>query len=866
MPLNATDLDTGAFMLGDVYVTVVFFESQGSVSTEDWDNTQRDEVKVKINDALQWWEDALAQQTSVPNQTLNFQIDYQYADNPIPVNVEPIANKASDLADWVGPFLDTVGAERTSYIENDVRRFNNSQRIAHDTNWAFTIFVINSQNDADGLFAPGSVRGGFSLAGGSFFAIPSTRPTSSMSHEVAHQFWAMDEYTGSGGTYTDTRGYYNTQNTNAIDGAPVDAPHQDSLLGNQTEIATVYPLHTSSTSSFESIGWKDSDGDGIFDVFDVPISFSASSTYDSQTSQLHIVGKGAIGVLPNMNSWGQQSSMTINKLSYVEYRVDGGDWQTGPTIDDYTADLDFSLAMPDSGQHTVDVRLVDKTGAIYSDVFHASTADIGSTAVHGVTGFVAFDQSGNGSFDTGEQGLAGWNVQLANPQGQPIASQVTIDPDDYYHTQVLTDAINGVTLRSVGESIQQGYDYVSTRDSSLTSTGQLGFFNYINNAWSNLWSYEHQLKISFDTPVSRVAIDAIGHADGDVGILELYDASGNLLDRYTTGSLANGESETMTVELPTANAAYAIARGALDPSGDRTRVPKSVALDNLVVGRPSSTVTNAMGAFTLPVDDSGNYQVIVTPPTGQEAYFDTSSPINVSLASDSQLTGLGFVTSIAAASWHNPILSSDVNHDNVVDQNDASMLLDELLTHASTGGSQQIANTHTTNDPYFDVNGDGRLSNSDFLELLDALADQSASQTSLAGEPIQVQLTTSPTTSNPTTSSTALTVEAESSDPLPATSIASTTDFIPMMADNVSTPLTTPIQSSSETNTSPEPPLASEGSEAALTSDSQLNDTILSQTSQSSPAQRSQESTTLDSIDEAFADPELAWSIQDDLL
>ncbi|MEW4453879.1 hypothetical protein AB1L30_14490 [Bremerella sp. JC817] len=865
VPYNATALDTGEFMLGDITVTVVFFESVGSDNTETWTNQHRTEVKGKIEEALQWWEDTLALQSSV--HTLNFEIDYTYADNPIEVNVEPISNRADDLEAWVGPFLSEVGVSRSGIVENDVRQFNHTQRVANDTNWAFTIFVINSDNDADDLFpSNSSVRGAFSLAGGSFLAVPSGRPASTIAHEISHQFWAMDEYASTSSTYDSTRGYYDTQNTNAVTGNPDVNSRESTLLGNQTELAAAYAAHTSSTSSLESIGWKDSDGDGLFDVFDVPIAFSAESSFNAETSQLRITGLGEIGVLPNQNSWGQQTSVTINRLDRVEIRVDGGEWQTAQVIDDYTVTLDLTLTMPDSGMHVVEVRLVDATGLITSDIFTASTAHIDSSIVDGFSGYLSYDANGNGVHDQGEQGLAGWTVELVNNQGQAVATQVYVEPDNYYNTETLSNPINGVTLRVLGDDLPEGYDLAATITSSLASTGTLGFGNYNNGSWSNLWSYERQLEITFDSPVSRVAIDAIASANGDIGYLELYDANDNLLARYSTSAMSAGEVETMVVEIETANAAYAIARGALSPTtNDRSRTAKYIGLDNLVVGRPNTTKTDAFGAFSLPVDVDGNYRLMVTPAGGEESFYAIPAEMNVVLGGASATSRLAFSTTIASTSWHNPIAQGDINGDGEVDLNDLDLLLDEFRT-PSTGtivsrSVRELTDAHQSSDLYLDIVADGYLDNRDLIRLLNILSSQQSSDASFDGESTQIHISArSSSQSNSSTGGGNIVVESEPG-------ITFDSEIASDFAASSSTMIVLNPQLSSSASTS------IGAGEGQLIEAAQPTGGIIPQTTLSldqllayseDAASDAEASFDDDAVDTLLADLDVAWALEDD--
>ncbi len=757
VPLNAQPLDTGEFMLGDVSVTVVFFESDGSVdaNTENWNPTHRNEVKQRIEEGLQWWVDTLALQSSV--HELNFEIDYTHADNPVPIGIEPITHVANDFPLWVGEFLDYVGAERTDKIDNDVRMFNHSQRVANDTNWAFTIFVINAENDTDEFFpANSSVRGAFSIAGGSFIAVPSRRPASTIAHEVSHQFWAMDEYAGSG-HYEDTRGYYNTQNTNAVDGHPFPNTIETSLLGSSTPLMAAYDAHISSTESFESVGWKDSDNDGIFDVFDVPISFSATSQFDPTTNQMRINGSAEIGVLPNQNSWGLQNSVTINRLSHIEFRLDGGQWLAGPDIDDYADDFDFLIQLSDANAHEVEVRIVDSTGLIQSQSLVASTEHIDSTDVHGFTGYVTYDENEDGIFNPGEAGLAGWTVEVVDQAGNPQQTQTIIEPDDYTQNDIFYDKINGIRLIAEGSEIDSDFADVSSRISSISSTGTRGFYNYSGSSWSNVWSEKRQLKMIFDTPVSFVSIDAIAEVDGDVGILELYDADDNLLGRYTTSPMQAGTSETMVVQLDSAQAAYAIARGHLTESDDPRRTLRYVGLDKLQVGRPHAVETNSLGAFTLPFDIDGNYRLRVTAPGGNDAYFTSLPETDVSLTSTAGTSRVAWSVSIADDSWHNPLVQADVNHDGSIDSNDFDLILGELVTPQFTAGAPQASRVldggHLPGDPYLDVNADGRFDKLDLLVVLDTMAWQAKSQQPLSPEPADLAVYKATPVASVTTSS-----------------------------------------------------------------------------------------------------------------
>ena len=67
LPFGAHAHDTGEFMLGDVVVTLVAMESDGSLdpNLEDWNQEHLDEVTSRVAEGLAWWEDTLEVYTPI---------------------------------------------------------------------------------------------------------------------------------------------------------------------------------------------------------------------------------------------------------------------------------------------------------------------------------------------------------------------------------------------------------------------------------------------------------------------------------------------------------------------------------------------------------------------------------------------------------------------------------------------------------------------------------------------------------------------------------------------------------------------------------------------------------------------------------
>ena len=88
-------------MLGDVWVTVVLLESNGTIDAnrEDWTLTERNNVKSQVQQGLQWWQDTLAAHPRLPvtsKEPVAFHMDFTYADNPVATGYEPITRSSNE--------------------------------------------------------------------------------------------------------------------------------------------------------------------------------------------------------------------------------------------------------------------------------------------------------------------------------------------------------------------------------------------------------------------------------------------------------------------------------------------------------------------------------------------------------------------------------------------------------------------------------------------------------------------------------------------------------------------------------------------------------------------------------------------------
>ncbi len=714
-PWGASSLDTAEYLLGDVGVTLVLMESQGSASSEDWTTESIEAVKVKVAEGLQWWEDTLANQSTV--HSLNFVFDTSYADNPVPTSVEPIARTSNTYVTWVNEFLTYVEANTGETISTDIRHFNDGQREALSTHWAFTIFVVNDENDEDGQFAAGgSFSRAFAFPGGQFYVSPAGRPAATFAHELGHIFWARDEYSGAG-SYLDQRGYYDAQNWNAADNPTPGFQQVDSIMASGTLMANAYAQHVSSPSSLEMIGWRDSDQDGIFDVLDVPHRLQGTGAFNSATGRYEFVGSASVQALPNLNSSGQHNDIVLNKLDIVEYRIDSGAWQTLQTPGTYEADLNLSIpAGPAVQEVEIRTRSTDAgTGQTVatSNVFWGRTDVVTTTAEPGIRGVVWNDENEDGTWATGEEVLAGRQVQLVDAAGQAVELASYLEPDDFDDSDTLNVENPAITLSPIGSDV--GNVPVVSRESQYASTGSRVFANHswgqasVTTGWADS---KRELRITFPDPVTYVSIDAVADTNGDYGRLEVYDASDQLLARYTTDALDQGQVETMALGRATADIAYAIASGHADTD---------VQLDRLQVGPDSVVTTDAQGAYWLSWLPPGEYRLKVT---GQGNWV-TTAPGNgvhtVVLTANEERGQVDFGQKAAAGTpWQNQLTPHDVNQDTVLSPLDALLVINDL----NLNGARLLPESPSEGEeppPFPDVNGDGYLTPADALAVINAL-------------------------------------------------------------------------------------------------------------------------------------------------
>ncbi len=704
LPYGAMDADTGEYMLGTVAVTPVFLESNGQrdPNTENWTTAHKNEVLAKIVDGFDWWKQLLATKTNV--HTLDFVIDRTYVDQPVPTVYEPINRPSDDYALWTQEFLMRVGFDQTNDLEANIRAFNNSQRLKAGTDWSFTMFVVNSQNEQDGTFAPGgSFTRAFAFAGGLFNVIPSTRPASTFAHETGHMFWARDEYAGSASYYAE-RGYYKTQNTNAIDANPNPNFQQaPSIMSSSTAMQTAWDNVVSPASTLAMLGWQDSDSDGIFDVLDVPLLLDGVGRVDVNSGNYRFVGKAKVQTLPNKNPSGLGNDITLNRISRIEARIAGAGWQVLAQPDTYDTTLNLSIPLGGATAGTIEIRAVDSATGITSNVFEGEISAVpDATNLVGINGFAWNDANANGLFDATESGLAAQTVQLVDSAGQPINLQRSIEPDARPPGSFASNAYAGVTITSIGADA--GGSVGSFPDAAAT-TGTRVFrpYSFAQRNFVETWSDRRQLKIEFNNPVSFASVDVIGVTNGSYGRLELFNANGELIDRATSNSLGPGQRQNLSLGRDTADIAFIIVRGHLNTG---------IKIDNVQYGPRTQARTDSSGRYAFTSLPAGVYNVQIVGLTTNSLVTSAAGATQVTTLQDMQrVEHVDFGVYRQTTSWHNSTISADVNQSGMVTALDVLQIINLI----NQGGQTQLQGSSVPTDLKVDVSNDGLITALDAL-------------------------------------------------------------------------------------------------------------------------------------------------------
>jgi hypothetical protein len=302
--------DASEFMMGSVAVGVFLVESTGS--TRDWSDKEINETLEGIYAGFDWW---VAQE---PRARLSFSYELHIRAS---TSYEPTLGSLNDDYLWIDEILTDLG-----YTEPDpwskALHFNNDLRERLATDWAFSLFVADSEDALNmGRFTNDQYAhayfGGPWIAMSRFSSWAYNSPDYHRvvpAHEMGHIFYASDEYDTAPPMYS---GYLNCPDNNGASG-----------IMNRNTL-------TVSESTRCQIGWVDADDNGVLDILDVPPETTLTAYAPDPTDEIEIVYQGSATVVPlaNQNPIGPRNDVTVSRITGVELQWDDALWSAAQATD-----------------------------------------------------------------------------------------------------------------------------------------------------------------------------------------------------------------------------------------------------------------------------------------------------------------------------------------------------------------------------------------------------------------------------------------------------------------------------------------------------------------------------------------------------
>ena len=276
----------------------------------------------------------------------------------------------SNMGYTTGDYWDKVYA-----YENDLRN-------QYQTDWAFTIFVVDSSADIDGKFADGYFA--YAYIGGPFMVMTYDNNGWGIddmdvvtAHETGHIFMAGDQYEESGCSTSKKYGYLGIVNGNCdtiINGAD-DGP--SSIMKNNTWVVDSFAKG--------QIGWQDSDLDNTPDILDTTPAVTLAPYSPNPTSIKNLSYSGYVKnpVYPHAVCDAGDScyakDVTTQSIGKVNYQVDNGTWNAAIAqdgiFDSDVEDFSFSTGSLAPGTHSIKLTSENSSGnlsATWSDSVQVS--------------------------------------------------------------------------------------------------------------------------------------------------------------------------------------------------------------------------------------------------------------------------------------------------------------------------------------------------------------------------------------------------------------------------------------------------------------------------------------------------------------
>lgn len=352
-------IEGSQFLIGSVAVGIVLPESTGEVdpSSEDWTDEERSLVVSEIVSSMDWWA------SLEPSAHLSFVYD-NIAGNTMPTAVEPITHPFTDQHYWIRDTMSAMGFDYDGSYFVPIWNYNDYLRQTYQTDWAFTIFVVDSSEDVDNTFLDG--RFAYAYLGGPFMVMTygnenygPNNMDAVAAHEVGHIFRASDQYSAAQIGCTVTDGYLGVENQNSELGCQ---SNESSIMRGQ-----VWPFSRHEVDQYArgQVGWQDINSNGILDPIDVGLTVNNITWSEAEQSNILTFD---IELEETPFESPHFRDILISKLQSVYYRAGEGPWLTAVAadgaFDSYREQIVFTTDPLPSGTYTIYVRTSDNFGII----------------------------------------------------------------------------------------------------------------------------------------------------------------------------------------------------------------------------------------------------------------------------------------------------------------------------------------------------------------------------------------------------------------------------------------------------------------------------------------------------------------------
>ncbi len=341
---NATQLKrtTSEYLLGSVSINLILPESNGAIDTqtENWDSSRENTVTNEVVEAMNDLRGLYAARGLVSSlqPSFTYHIYFGRTDSRAATSYEPITRKADPNNDpgtgeglWVRQILSNFGYSTALSKWDMGLEFNGDTRFSDGADWAFTIFVADSNNDSDGMFTDGYFA--YAWLAGPYVVMTYDNDNWGYSqmnkvgrHETCHIFHALDEYASSPCTCTEVSGYINYPNQNCNKTCLIN----QNCIMNEANRQTGMCAYTAG-----QIGWGDADADAIPDPVDIApdTAFATYAPNPSYSGRLLPTGTAGVVARPSQSVYGYGCDMNILDIAGVSWRVNGGIWGPASPLD-----------------------------------------------------------------------------------------------------------------------------------------------------------------------------------------------------------------------------------------------------------------------------------------------------------------------------------------------------------------------------------------------------------------------------------------------------------------------------------------------------------------------------------------------------